>query len=721
MKNFGIDIGNKNTRIGYIKSGIFDILLNDQSKRSTKTLVSFRNNLRYFGEDSYNHYVNNYKNVISYFKNLNENKKYSINLSQDNIVDYDCITIMLMYSNYLFKIINNYSFSSKNLTLAIDNNFTINGNKLLKQCFNAWGYVHFITNSHAIALNYGYYKSINKLFNDINYKNVIFINLGEETADISLVKFKPYEFYISDAINNYELTGQNIKHYFINKIIDNINNKYKRDISKEEKLYKKIIYECDKALKKISINNKINIIIEDIEDIDINNFFLKEDFENHLLLYLNNLIDNVNNILLNNNFTIDNINSIELSGGISRIPIVKKILNKSFQNKIKTTLNTDECIVHGCTLNSGLISLDNNKFKIYNKNKEDIIFCFNNSESLLLKSDVYLPKRKKITLNIKDLDLKNIYIEFKSKNNYCKYKILGLENINITKIVVILHFSFYNFIEINDCFYNTLKSDTFNIDEKTKIKSNKQSKVKLIVEKIENNNIDFTNYETINDDFTKKELIIKKQNNLKNKLETLIYETNIYIIDNKYNKYLNDDDIKSITHTNNTDLNEIDNGFLDNINIVELEKKISEYNNIQIIYKKNLNIENDYNNSIKLLDDLYTLNINLLNNISNLDIKNIKKFILNTKENNKTFKPYSSEYILSSQIIEKHKLLNNFIEHYNSNENIDTSITNENSENIDNTKNDDNENADNENNIENADIENADIENAENTENNNNV
>ena len=51
----GIDLGSEFAKVAAIKSVTgLDIVLNEQTKRKTKTYVGFRGQERYFGEDAYN-------------------------------------------------------------------------------------------------------------------------------------------------------------------------------------------------------------------------------------------------------------------------------------------------------------------------------------------------------------------------------------------------------------------------------------------------------------------------------------------------------------------------------------------------------------------------------------------------------------------------------------------------------------------------------------------
>merc|ERR1711904_752283 len=53
----------------------------------------------------------------------------------------------------------------------------------------------------------------------------------------------------------------------------------------------------------------------------------------------------------------DDIHFIEISGGASRVPWFKKMCSEAWYGKeLSTTLNADECVARGCTLQAAILS-----------------------------------------------------------------------------------------------------------------------------------------------------------------------------------------------------------------------------------------------------------------------------------------------------------------------------------------------------------------------------
>merc|ERR1719471_2692797 len=51
------------------------------------------------------------------------------------------------------------------------------------------------------------------------------------------------------------------------------------------------------------------------------------------------------------------VDSVEMCGGASRVPWLKEMCSKAFGGKeLSTTMNADECVARGCTLQAAILS-----------------------------------------------------------------------------------------------------------------------------------------------------------------------------------------------------------------------------------------------------------------------------------------------------------------------------------------------------------------------------
>ena len=64
---------------------------------------------------------------------------------------------------------------------------------------------------------------------------------------------------------------------------------------------------------------------------------------------------------------VDDIYAVEIVGGATRIPAVKQLVKSIFKKEASTTLNADEAVARGCTLQVSI-----SRIKLMFKNSRDL-------------------------------------------------------------------------------------------------------------------------------------------------------------------------------------------------------------------------------------------------------------------------------------------------------------------------------------------------------------
>ena len=673
MTILGIDIGNASTKIGHIKNGVVNILLNSQSKRSTKTFISFRD-IRYFGDNAYNQLVSNYKYVLYNFKkDLGSGKIYKIKCGNSEY-QFNPVQIMVMYAKFLNKLITINNIKSDQLTLAVSENFSILQKNLLHKSFKKdnWGNVNIITQSMAIGLEYSYYKSAKNELDDEEFRNLLFLNIGETEAEISLIRFKSWEMYIVGVISDTNISGIAFKNVLLENCKNFYKNSYKKDVLSGSKVEAKIKKAVDKYFKTLSMNSEIEIKLENIEDErDLIIKFNRNELNEYIIPKIKCIKKYIKTLLKSNKIDENDIYSIELLGGISRVPIIRSWLSQNCKMKIATTLNADECIAKGCTLYSALMSsrIKNRSFKIISKNTHNITIKYNNNNcQKLFKIGDDLPKTKKLTLKVNNT--MNIVFNYENENKIHKYSITGIKDDDSPKnIVVVINNSFEKGIVIKTAYYNKDIIETIQTEDGKK-ENTITKRVLLDFKSNSNEDIladsnEFKKYEDIENRFLVEEKYIENFNSLKNEFEERVYCCKNDMENDIYNKYLNEELNIKLQEKYIDDLDYINDGKLDYIDFDSLEKKLNIYRLV------NDNIINNKQKEHNYLYELEKLKKNLIYYKTYFDDKKsypnfndkiieLKQFcdeinlwLKATELNNITYNPNSKKYILKNEIILK--------------------------------------------------------------------
>jgi L1 cell adhesion molecule like protein len=272
--------------------------------------------------------------------------------------------------NYLHKKI-------KKLVITVPAYFSENQKKLTSQAAEMLNLdvIKIINEPTAAALAYGFTEDQSK------DKNILVFDLGGGTFDVSILSFE------SEKDNNENVNTKNLSvlstsgdmhlggEDFDNALVDFVIEKQKIDkkmIRKNNQAIKRLKVACENIKKILSKSDKTTLRINNILDkVDINVDISKTEFENickpliqRLEIPLNNAIAEARKKMqiLKKHFSENNIDEIILVGGSTRIPMVKKFVKNFFKTqKINDTINPDEAVAYGATLQAEKI--------LYNRDK----------------------------------------------------------------------------------------------------------------------------------------------------------------------------------------------------------------------------------------------------------------------------------------------------------------------------------------------------------------
>jgi molecular chaperone DnaK (HSP70) len=498
MSVIGIDLGNYKCTIGIARNKNIDILANENSNRSTKNIISIKEDFRTIGDNAQPLLITNYKNTYYSIKHLLGKKYNNIDTSiypfdmiqkEDGYIGYkyndeildDIQLIAMLLSKFKEQIVLETSSTIGTIVIPVPPYFNNLQRKLLKEAGKIINLdIEIISEYIASAIDYGIWKAANKEFSDELAHLGLFINIGEYISHYTLMSFHNTALDTRVVISDDIMCGRNID-LGIYKILETqLKAKIKLDLSKNKKTQAKLLVEAEKIKKQFSMGTKtIKSTIEYIyQEEDLVYSISYEDYLQILEPLLNNLKTNLQKILKSEKLD-EKLQFIELIGGSTRIPIIRETVHSITQVKPSTTLNTDETIAKGAAIYAAIISgrfkffdylvsdIYMNNVDIENSNKED----FDRVE--LLTSDDVLSKKKRIRFKYKD----GIILKINENNQ----NILEFKNIKFNKeeerINIYLDIGLDGIVKYNNCDYYYKEK-------------NEEGKVKKIVEKLELSNID---------------------------------------------------------------------------------------------------------------------------------------------------------------------------------------------------------------------------------------
>ncbi|XP_015898589.3 heat shock 70 kDa protein 16 [Ziziphus jujuba] len=381
MSVVGFDIGNDNCVIAVVKQRGIDVLLNDESKRETPSVVCFGDKQRFLGSTGASSAMMNPKSTVSQVKRLigrkfNEpdiqHELQMIPIETSEASDggilihlkymgathkFTPVQIMAMLFAHLKEI------SEKNLEMPISdcvigipsyftdlqrraylNAATIAGLKPLRL-------VHDCT---ATALSYGIYKSD---FSSTVPTYVAFVDIGHCDTQVTIASFEAGHMKILSHAFDSSLGGRDFDEVLFHHFAGQFREQYSVNVYSNAKACIRLRSACEKLKKVLSANAEAPLSIECLmEEKDVKGFIKREEFENLASGLLERITIPCNKALADAGLTADKMQSVELVGSGSRIPAITRLLVSIFRKEPKRTLNASECVARGCALQCAMLS-----------------------------------------------------------------------------------------------------------------------------------------------------------------------------------------------------------------------------------------------------------------------------------------------------------------------------------------------------------------------------
>ena len=397
----GIDLGTSNSVIGVFKDGKIQIVPNSIGDSLTPSIVQFLDKGEAIGEETIMHKADA-KIIITEIKrlagkdiaDLDNLKKINKNIcAKDGKIQLKIIrngkeeffTPEVIMSYIFKKLINSASdfieTSIKKAVITVPAYFDYKQRSSIEESARLAGIevLRIINEPTAAALAYGLGTSenfSNSIASSIikednkNKRKIIVFDLGGGTLDISILILENTNFEVVTSLGDTYLGGND----FDNKLVDyclkdfsqkmNLN---ENDIKKDLNAIRRLKNQCEKAKKKLTINDSTSITVNNFYN--NNNLFIEisrqqfNDECNELYERIEIILDKA---LSDSKFKKEEIDDVILIGGSSKIPKIKELLGIKFSpNKIRDKINQDEAVAIGATWQAYKL--------INNKNNIDIL------------------------------------------------------------------------------------------------------------------------------------------------------------------------------------------------------------------------------------------------------------------------------------------------------------------------------------------------------------
>mgnify|MGYP003652404908 CR=1 FL=1 len=372
-KVIGIDLGTTNSCVSVIEAGSPNIIVNAEGKRTTPSIVSFKEGDRAVGDPAKRQAVTNPTKTIYSIKrfigsNFNEVSKeankmpYEIVKGKDNsvriIVDdkkYVPQEISAVVLQNLKKTAENYLGEEvKDAVITVPAYFNDSQRNATKEAGEIAGLnvLRIINEPTAAALAYG--------LDEEKEKTIAVYDLGGGTFDISILEMADGVFEVKSTNGDTHLGGDNFDEVLIDWLMSEFKKDTGMDLSKDATAVQRLREAAEKAKVELSSSSvtEINLPYLTADNTGPKHLVTslsRAKFESMVGSLVKKSIVPCKQAVKDAGMTTKDIDEVILVGGSTRIPAVQKAVQDFFGKEPSKGVNPDEVVAMGAAIQGGVL------------------------------------------------------------------------------------------------------------------------------------------------------------------------------------------------------------------------------------------------------------------------------------------------------------------------------------------------------------------------------
>ena len=376
-KVIGIDLGTTNSCVSVVEAGSPEIIVNSEGKRTTPSVVSFKEGNRMVGDPAKRQAVSNPKNTIYSVKRF-IGSKFSEVSKEVKKMPYDIIkgvkdivTIKTGDNSYvpqeisavvlqnLKKTAEDYLGTSvTEAVITVPAYFNDAQRNATKEAGEIAGLkvLRIINEPTAAALAYG----MDKKDKDMT---VAVYDLGGGTFDISILELGDGVFEVKSTNGDTHLGGDNFDEKIIDWLVEEFKTEHGMDLTSDAAALQRLRESAEKAKVELSNSTTTEINLPYITADQSGPKHLvrtlsRAKFESMVEELVKKSLTPCRKAIKDSGLKVSDIDEILLVGGSTRIPIVQEAVEKLFKKKPSKGVNPDEVVAMGAAIQGGVLAGD---------------------------------------------------------------------------------------------------------------------------------------------------------------------------------------------------------------------------------------------------------------------------------------------------------------------------------------------------------------------------
>jgi len=377
-KVIGMDLGTTNSCVSVVEAGTPIVIVNGEGKRTTPSIVSFKDGERIVGDSAKRQSVTNPTNTIysvkrfigSNYKEVSkEAKKMPYNVIKG---DNDSVMIEVNDKKYVPQEISAIVLQNLKKTaedylgekvtqavITVPAYFNDAQRNATKEAGEIAGLevLRIINEPTAAALAYGLDKE--------GDKKVAVYDLGGGTFDISILDMGDGVFEVLSTNGDTHLGGDNFDEVLIDWMVSEFKSDTGIDVSSDSMAIQRLREAAEKAKIELSSSSSTEINLPYLSaGSEGPKHFVKKlnrsEFERMVEDLVKQTISPCRKAVKDAGIKVSDIDEIILVGGSTRIPCIQDAVEKYFKKKPSKGVNPDEVVAMGASIQGGVLSGDVN-------------------------------------------------------------------------------------------------------------------------------------------------------------------------------------------------------------------------------------------------------------------------------------------------------------------------------------------------------------------------
>jgi molecular chaperone DnaK len=348
----GIDFGTTNSVIAVLEGGEPVVIPNHRGERLTPSVVSFgKDGELLVGTAAKNQAVINYERTVGSVK---RKLGQDFNLKIDD-AEYSAVQIASLIIGKLKECAEEYMNGPvKQAIITVPAYFNDGQRNAVKRAGELAGLevLRLINEPTAAALAYGLPREKEGM--------ILVFDLGGGTFDVSILDVSENVYEVMATRGNNKLGGDDFDACLVQHICRQYYEQHKIDLRQDRMALQKVRDAAEQLKKELSESMTATINIPFISADEngpkhLEMSVTRQQFENLIRAYLDEISQLVDAALEDAGVGTEDICSVVLVGGSTRMPIVQRLLEDRFGNRVMRNTNPDECVAAGAAIQAGVI------------------------------------------------------------------------------------------------------------------------------------------------------------------------------------------------------------------------------------------------------------------------------------------------------------------------------------------------------------------------------